>query len=573
MSDFVSDIFRVGLFRSIVKHKDEIGIPEEVEAVISSDVDVLQQAIEDDMSYLAKDNQFEIGQFFDLWLKKNSIVDPDKLLDVGMRIQSSTTIDKDGDLMPYYVGKYFERHDTEAESVAERVLSNKESVEYVPRILPPAISANCDKWLPRLVGWISAQVDPHSQAIGLAALSSIDRATVETVENVDIVYTIADKLASGGNIDEIGVALYNASKTWCGNSKYRESFEDLRNGLVKSGNAKILKNVALTDRDEISSMSEDDISVRLRAFGDLLKSRETFNVLIDGYLAEVLKKKSELVIHLLERVMCDGDGFIFEDGILLQTFSAIALGDEGLKSRVITKWLLSSNIKLWHGAAKLVREIHRTDDIGIRVDDNQLPNDDISRINLFRRAVGWLFWAHLTCVGYAISCLEHLSAPSLSYVKPMFYDLLTMNFPDVVEKAVEIRTKSVSKDDLVLTFLNEQVLMRKRLEDSLSKAGVINELLPPVDDRIEYLKLESDRQRKIQGEARKRSLFGLFNCVTILYGNGMIGKQFTMDGEKRTVVPFERDDVKFRIPAMMHCAEVSLRSELEDARYLPVEAK
>ena len=304
MSEFVSDIFRVGLFQSIVKHKDEIGIPKEVEAVISSDVDVLQQAIEDDISYLAKDNQFEIGQFFDLWLKKNSIVDPDKLLDVGMRIQSSTTIDKDGDLMPYYIGQYFERHDTEAESVAERVLSNKESVEYVPRILPQAISANCDKWLPRLVGWISAQEDPHSQAIGFAALSSIDRATVETAENGAVVYTIADKLARDGNIDEVGVALYNASRTWCGNRKYRKSFEDVRNVLVKSGNARILNVVAVSDRDEIAFMSEDDVSVRLKAFGDLLKCRATYNGSIDGYLKELLKTKPELVIHFLERVMC-----------------------------------------------------------------------------------------------------------------------------------------------------------------------------------------------------------------------------------------------------------------------------
>ena len=573
MNKFVERISEIGLFRSIVEFQHEVGVSKEVDAVISFGVDVVRAALDDDVSRVDKDDQFAVCQFFGLWLKKNPTVDPNALLDVGVGIHNSKNVDKVGDQMPYCIGGYFEQHADFADKVAERVLSNEDCVDFVPGILPVAIKANSEKWLPHVLDWISEHENTHFQACGLAALANLDKNAVESEGRGEIVYRVLDNLARTVNLDQVGIALYNASKTWSANNKFGKKFEVLRNRLINSGNGRVLNVVALSDRDGDAAMSEADISVRLSAFGDLLKSKEPYNRAVDGYLAHLIKVKPESVINLLGKVICEGDGRVLEDGALHQTFSAISLGAEELKNQVVTKWLLSSEVKLWRGAQKLVKELHRPDDLGIRVDVGLLPSDDIGRINLFRRAVGWLFWAHLTCVGYAISCLEHLSVSALDFIKPIFYDLLTMNFPDVVEKAAEIRAETVDSGDQVLAFLKEQVSLHKRLEKSLSMTGVMNELLPPVEDRIEYAKLESERQRKIQEEARKRSFLGLFNCVTVLYGNGMIGKQYAVDGEKRTVVPFEGGGVKFRIPAMMHCAEVTLQAELEDAMYLPVETK
>ena len=272
----------------------------------------------------------------------------------------------------------------------------------------------------------------------------------------------------------------------------------------------------------------------------------------------------------LDDILINGDGTVYKDGYLDETFKAIALGTSKLKDRIVTRWLASDKPELWRAVNRVVCSARREDDLGIRVCKEALPEDDAGKINVLRRAVGRMFESYVTCIGYAVSCLKYMSDESLSFVEPMFYTVLTLNFPDIVLKAKENLSQDIESDPRIVAFISAQIAQWNKLDAALKALKEIRELLPPVKHRIAFARVESKKQREFHRELKKKSFLSLFPELPVLYGSGTIYKQYTAKGENRIAAPFSKIESRVRIPSMLSFGEFVLQKQLDDLKHLPV---
>ena len=187
------------------------------------------------------------------------------------------------------------------------------------------------------------------------------------------------------------------------------------------------------------------------------------------------------------------------------------------------------------------------------------------RVNLLRQSIARLFHSFHCCVSYAMSCVSLLTDDEIVFVESDFYQMIVMNFPDIV--AQECKTGLYDKRtlDFVHKQLDEFESMKKLVE-----AVKCHELEPSPDDRLSYAKIVQKRNETIVSEAKKASLLSLFGPeLKVLYGNGAIYERSEgREGQKsRQEMTFDSLHTQIRIPTLMKFSDITLQTKLDELSY------
>lgn len=572
----IADIKAKGIFRSATEcsfaGRKEIA-KEMLAAEKRGEIDILGEILNEDSGCWDDNGQYQFEGFIGELLQGDVDYSPSRIIDVCVKVLNAPSFNQEASMLPRVLGAYLGRQPEKSLAFAEIVLSDSKCAYFIPQVVSIAICLDPETWLQRLFSYVDNDVAPIQKACGFAALSFVEENFVEDFGGAKDVYDFLAKFVFNPPYGSFAVALYNACATWSINRVDGSKFNDLRDELIKFKDKVIVNISALTERNEVQSIRERSLSVRISVFSESLMSEKGYVRSIDGYFKKVYEVYPEKLQSALEDVLINGDGVIYKDGFLDDTFKAIALGDAKQKNRLITRWLASDKPELWRAVQKVMSSANRDQDLGIRVCVDELPKDDAGKINVLRRAVGRMFDSYATCIGYAVSCLKFLSDDSLSFVDSMFYMVLTLNFPDIVLKAKESLAQDEGVDQRVVAFLTAQIAQWAKLDAALKSVKEIRELLPPIKHRIEFWRVESKKQQEFRRELNKNSFLSSFPELPVLYGNGTIYKQYTAKGENRVAAPFSKIEARVRIPSMLRFGEMVLQKELDDLIHLPVVAQ
>lgn len=188
---------------------------------------------------------------------------------------------------------------------------------------------------------------------------------------------------------------------------------------------------------------------------------------------------------------------------------------------VIMGWLLSLERNLGAAAMALVGDYQGGGPLIVDLGDTALTLDEVDRILLAHRAIGWLFIHSITATSLLLGLLKGASEAATRAIADILFDPLLINYSGELSQWLTERAKTAAEpEQAVITDL------LARLEayiEGLRKAGRIKEFRPSERERL----IERHRQHRSMQEAHKaaekKSVFmSIVSRSVLLYGNRSI---------------------------------------------------
>ena len=485
------------------------------------------------------------------------------VLAIAYTIWTMVGPESDHGLTSNALAAYVGSHTEVAEDVGDCIFNDVRYTCFASGVFPYLDRIDHDKWSSRLFDWFDKSVSPFHIRVGISIFGELE--ITKYGSRVEGIYERTANALSLIGIKEVGLAVYFASTHW---KQYKgtcsERFENLILSILKSGDGIVKGNIAFLEREKVADASLDEIKSRLSAFAVVTPDDEwIYNV--DCYLAEVVKVAPEVACEFLEDKIAAYYDVAARKDVFKETFAAMFKYSEDFRSLVITRWLLSPRDHMLLAVQKLSGVSQDSNDLRAHVIPDEVEAVASVRVNLLRQSIARLFHSFRCCVSYAMSCLSLLTDDEILFIESDFYQMIVMNYPDVVAQECKTGLYDKRTVDFVQKQLNEFESMKKLVSDVKC-----SELEPSSDDRLAYAKIEQKRNEEIIAEAKKASIFSLFGPeLKILYGNGAIYERSEgIDGQKsRQEMTFNGIRTQIRIPALMKFYDMTLQTKLDELSY------
>lgn len=572
MEECKDTIRRQGVLASVEELVGKIGFEGLVavvdELVIAGEADLIKEVVDSDVDIWYGPRCNSVLMFLQQYLERTAYEDVVAVLDAMRRMLEIPGLEQRGFFIAHYYGKYLRRKPGQYGTVCGHVLCDESLTPLIPYALSFACEQDAEKWLPRLISWTNSQKENRLKVLGVIALGQISASTIKAACHAGEVLALARKLAEDDAfVNEHGYPLFNLNHMWSSHDGLGASFAGEMDKLIESGNLKVLQAAALLEQDEMKDASSEKIGLRLKAFSKAVQQDINACGWFDSYLRNLVRIDPDRVIAFFEGLFAAKIMQIYDVGVFVESFKGLINGPVEVRDRVVTRWLKSDNPWIWKGVGKLVGTVRHEVDLGVHLDGSVALKDEDELIAIMFRGIGYLFSSYLTCTGFAISCLERMSAEGLKRVSPLFFNVWVMNYPDVMRDYLQAHKGDGKKN--VIRFIRDLMRRYDSICTASKRCGKINELLPPTDDVNEFWKMRGEENREIQEAAMRQSILGLIGGPTVcmLYGKGSIVKTWTKDGEKREDRPFAQSVVQVRMPATMRYGEVELQDVIDELRY------
>lgn len=245
---------------------------------------------------------------------------------------------------------------------------------------------------------------------------------------------------------------------------------------------------------------------------------------IDHLLVTLIDKDaSSLALELLESVL--GQGVKLSQ---LSYFSSELLTKyRELLNHIVTKWFLSGDISLCLGVLDLLNNvIDENFELEAKID---LVDNDVKRVFVSRKAVGWLFTKPRAAASFVLSIYQTTSTAAREDLEQVLFDPLLLSFPGEL--------KQFFHACIVKGFLTapcERLLQKLQIYHSdIEKVSRLKELMAPSENITAYWK-EFNKGMQKTYEERPDSLFIdlIATKKFLLYGNSSIFYIHHGDGGK-----------------------------------------
>ncbi|EDN69741.1 conserved hypothetical protein [Beggiatoa sp. PS] len=251
------------------------------------------------------------------------------------------------------------------------------------------------------------------------------------------------------------------------------------------------------------------------------QNKGTLNYIDYGLCSLFEQDMSDRVILFLEEILVQN-----AQAISIKQFdrlsSKILQNKECSLDKLITRWLLSKDVKkLGFCAIELLR-YNPVQDIAIKADLSQL--DDLPEgIHYFlaRKACGWFFLNPVSATSFIVSLIDSAPENEVQPIGDVLFNPLLISYSKSVKHYLEeISEESSDKVKQVITQLFSQL---DNYHEGLKSTGDIAELLPTQEQREAYYRYQSRLTNEYYKEAQKNSIVNLIATKSVLlYGNRSI---------------------------------------------------
>ena len=488
----------------------------------------------------------------------------DQIFETAYLIWAHVGGEKDYNLTVHALASYVRSHLEIADQAADLAFSTGNYWCFVSEIFPIVYDAAPEKWRARLIEWYDAAQHVEKRRAGLTVFAELD--VNRNGDFVDAVYTRTKRAIQEDGISTVGIACYFVCRRWKVHQERGGEFERLLREMLMSMEGIALSNVAFLEHSYVKEATEDEIRSLLKEFSRYNPVQEIHEG-VDMYLAEVVKVNDAIVVEFIEGKIDEYPEVVRDKTIYQKTFHELYIKSEELRSQLITRWLLSPRDHMRTAVQKLSSSSPSSDDLRAHVIPDEVQDDPTTRINLIRQSIARLFHSFHCCVSYVISCVSLLTDEETAFVESDFYQMIVMNFPDIVA----YESKSGQYDKRTVDFLQNQLDEYDSMKRLVAEVKC-PELEPPYDDRLAYAKIVQRRNEEIIAQAKKESIFSLFGPeLKILYGNGAIyDRNEGAIGQSRQEMTFNSVRTQVRIPALMKFYEITLQTKLDELSYLKV---
>lgn len=242
--------------------------------------------------------------------------------------------------------------------------------------------------------------------------------------------------------------------------------------------------------------------------------------------------------------------FHLENGITLGQFNIDhhLTEDTELFEKIITRWLgLNSPI-----IALAVRDLFHLDDKTLLKPNFSFVESKFEFINFMiaRKAIGCLLANQSILLYFLIHLMDASSEEIATDIANHIYHFILINYPSQKDNLV------IWNQDLKPHTKNELNRIIARIDNylqALNSIPKLKELRPPIENVIEYNRLQQAKMAEMYETTNKGSFINLFPRVTLLYGSKTLIRNEHINGQiKRTEIPFATHSVSFEIPRMTH---------------------
>jgi len=205
---------------------------------------------------------------------------------------------------------------------------------------------------------------------------------------------------------------------------------------------------------------------------------------------------------------------------------------EAYLSPLITRWLLSKNIKLGKFCSDLLNDSAKG--ICLSFDTSNLDNHkDGFYLYLARKACGWFFLQPKTVITLLESLLDGAPIAEVEKIQQLIFNPLLISYPGTVKEHLVMLLDSENKK--ISELATKTLFQFDGYQKNLEVAADISELRPSEQERHTYWKHHNKVMDESMKQARHQSLLSsLFmgNESILLYGNKSI--HYIHHGDKKT---------------------------------------
>lgn len=554
-----------GIFSMVRIFSCRIGIDGIVESLLrmqqEKSIDILAALEEAETSEWQESNNYTALHMLRQLIKDGAGLDVLDLFKIAAAILNAIGDEKDYGMTSEALAHYVSSHADIVEVAADIALTSDQFARFVADIVPHAIVKNKSVWLSRLFQWMDAKRSSMAMRAGLSAMNRLSPA--DFADLGPEILARSKQALQNHTIDEVGLAVYVACRKWERSVGYGRGFSEIISMLFEQRNAVICCNIASLERGEIGHCSKEELDSRLRAFSIVDLSSAGFEH-VDAYLAVAVAVDANRVVEFVEAKLDSVKNPFSKGDVFKETFRALRNRSKEFRSWLITRWLLSDGDYRMSAVQRMMHAQAEDEDMRTPVDVEQVPQDFAVRVDLLRHGIGWLFGAHYCCVSFAVSGLALFDDESLSSVERDFFDMIVMNYSDLVEK--EMSTGELPE--------RIRVFLKKELDAYTAIMRLVHtvpchELEMSSVERAELLREQCRQHEEIMKCARENSILRFVGSeVKVLYGNGAIVQRMGPNGQKsREEIPFQRHEARVRIPGMLNYNELSLQSKIDELRY------
>ena len=179
-----------------------------------------------------------------------------------------------------------------------------------------------------------------------------------------------------------------------------------------------------------------------------------------------------------------------------------------------------------------------------------LPRDVGDQIFMARKCIGFLWLHEVTAASILLSILKHGKQATRTEVEELLFDPLLLSYGGELRDF--LITQSSSKSKRIAQCAQRLLDKHDTYIKGLEQTNGLVELLPTNAQRRAAAAKDHERNRDIQKQAHKRSIFAdIFSHSTLLYGK----KSFTMTygaGDKKTpsIMPLSEFSYSMELPRL-----------------------
>ncbi|MCL1125513.1 hypothetical protein [Shewanella surugensis] len=235
---------------------------------------------------------------------------------------------------------------------------------------------------------------------------------------------------------------------------------------------------------------------------------------VDHLLVKLVKKEAyPLALELLESILTVGVGLP-----LLDYFSSELLSKHReLLNHIITKWFLSGESSLCHNVLNLLHDVTGKD-IELKA-DMELLDDEVKRVFVSHKAVGWLFTRPIAAASFILSIYKTASPTTCKALEQALYNPLLLSYPRELKRFLQSGI-----DECIQEHLCKRLL--EKLQDyhsDIEKVSGLKELMAPSENISAYWKESNKDMQVAYEEASKSSIIRqIATTQSLLYGNSSI---------------------------------------------------
>ncbi|WP_197708426.1 hypothetical protein [Shewanella sp. ALD9] len=393
------------------------------------------------------------------------------------------------------------------------ILAQSELVAYAPFLCGSILAFDSDS-VTEAIQTIESLLAIENEIVRSQAYFTLGRLTIDELQ-IDVVWRLLSSNART-ECESACCASILRSTLQFGEAfpSYWSQIEELLNTFVEGASPEVLYAISDIVAFQRVDLPESIQHLLVKQLANVSPDHKGIIDNIDHLLVKLVEKEaSPLALELLESILTVGVGLP-----LLDYFSSELLSKHReLLNHIITKWFLSDESSLCHNVLNLLHDVTGKD-IELKA-DMSLLDDEVKKVFVSHKAVGWLFSRPIEAASFILSIYETASPTTCKAIEQALYSPLLLSYPGELKQFF-----NSAIDECIQEHLCKRLLEKLQgYHSDIEKVSGLKELMAPSENISAYWKEFNKDMQVAYEEASKTSILRqMVTTQTLLYGNSSI---------------------------------------------------